>query len=72
MMNLVDAEAIRSALQPLADIADAYESNALDEARKEWGETDPATVELYQGRGGKRMLTLQDAFRARDAIRSLP
>lgn len=64
---------LREALLPLALIADAYDDNALDdEARKSgaWGENTrpPAKIELYQGRGGKQLLTLHDAFAARQAL----
>ncbi|MBX3050796.1 MAG: hypothetical protein KF753_04940 [Caldilineaceae bacterium] len=66
------------ALQPLAAIANAYDRNELDgEARKFWGLNDehqnnkqPAGIELYQGRGGKQLLTLADCFAARAAIAS--
>jgi len=69
-------EAMRGALEPLKLIADAYDANELDdEARKHWGrnnehttKTAPSEIELYQGRGGKRLLTLQDAFNARAAL----
>jgi len=65
-----------AALRPLAAIADAYDANELDdEARKFWGvesrhesDTPPDRIELYQGRGGKRLLTLADCFAARAAI----
>lgn len=61
----------------LAKIADAYDDNALDdEARKFWGrnnehqnERDPKDIELYSGRGGKRLLTLADCIAARKALR---
>lgn len=74
LLRLVDA------LRPLVDIADAYDANELDdEARKRWGRSlehentrSPDEIELYQGRGGKRLLTLADAMRARDALASLP
>lgn len=64
------------ALRPLAKIADAYDDNALDdEARKFWGvinehqnKRDPEDIELYSGRGGKRLLTLADCFTARKAL----
>lgn len=60
-------------LQPLIDIADAYDSNNLDdEARRFWGlelenenQTDPRDIELYTGRGGRRLLTLKQCFDAR-------
>jgi len=72
-----NAPAMAGALQPLVAIADAYDANALDdEARKFWGENnenenqrDPKEIELYAGRGGKRLLTLQQCFDARDALK---
>lgn len=65
-----------NALLPLAAIADAYDRNELDDdgARKFWGQPDDRprqpfdTVELYAGRGGSRLLTLQHAFDARRAV----
>jgi hypothetical protein len=62
-----------NALQPLIDIAQAYDDNALDdEARKFWGPNDehrntttPNNIELYTGRGGRRLLTLEDCLNAR-------
>lgn len=70
------AQAMEDALAPLAKIADAYDDNALDdEARKAWGSdyehinTTPSDqIELYNGRGGKRLLTLADCFAARAAL----
>ncbi len=69
-------EILTEALKPLADIADAYDANELDdEARKEWvygTNTVPHDqIELYCGRGGKRLLTLQDCMNARDVIRRM-
>ena len=72
-------EPLTTALKPLADIADAYDDNALDdEARKFWGTdnenqntTPPEQIELYQGRGGKRLLTLQQCLDAREALKEL-
>ena len=66
---------LQEALLPLVKIADEYDANNLDPpARKTWGSHDQfvdampaATKELYTGRGGKRLLTLADCFRARDA-----
>lgn len=57
----------------LTAIADAYDANELDdEARKFYGKnlehkttTDPSAIELYAGRGGKCLLTLQHALTAR-------
>lgn len=70
-------KALIEALAPLVRIADMYDANNLDdEARKFWGSdleneniTPPDEIELYQGRGGVRLLTLADCFRARDAVR---
>lgn len=61
--------AIREALMPLAMIATAYEASGLDEARPEWNShSDPSRVVIYAGRGGRTLLTLADAFAARDAL----
>lgn len=70
------ADGIRQTLTRLAAIADAYDANALDdEARKHWGESpvqynqQPAEkIELYQGRGGKQLLTLADCMTARELL----
>lgn len=78
---------IVKSLKVLADIADAYDSNGLDdEARKHWGpgaweqdlstapftnKKNPRTIELYSGRGGRQLLTLQDCLDAREILRSL-
>jgi len=64
------------AARVLAKIADAYDDNGLDdEARKFWGENDehenkrdPQGIELYNGRGGRRLLTLADCLSARAAL----
>lgn len=69
--------AVREIVARLAAIADAYDDNALDdEARKYWGKNqehendrEPSKIEIYQGRGGKELLTLQDCFDAREALR---
>lgn len=72
--------ALRAALAPLVAIADAYDANNLDdEARKFWGPapehklhvntTPPDQIELYSGRGGKRLLTLADCLKAREVSR---
>ena len=68
--------ALEDALEPLGNIAKAWESNELDdEARRFWGtitqrenKAPPEQIELYQGRGGKRLLTLADCFKAREAL----
>lgn len=67
---------LTKALAPLKTIADCYDANDLDdEARKTWGMNDeysnstpPGQIELYNGRGGRRLLTLQDCLAARAAI----
>jgi hypothetical protein len=64
-------ERLVAALRPLAAIADAYDTNRLDECRPEWGEgelKDSQTI-LFEGRGGKTLLTLEDALRARAALK---
>lgn len=72
--------ALEAALAPLVAIADAYDDNALDpDARKRWGPNlehenlrPPEQIELYTGRGGRRLLTLRDCLRAREAVRGKP
>ncbi len=67
----------RKCLEVLANIADRYDDNGLDdEARKTWGLNDehhntttPSEIELYSGRGGRTLLTLQDCLDARNAIK---
>jgi hypothetical protein len=74
-----DVQAVRAVMRLLAAIADAYDANELDdEARKFHGRNDehfdardPATIELYSGRGGNRLLTLQNCLDARSAIPAL-
>lgn len=72
--------AIMFALEPLVEIADAYDANELDdEARRWWGDEfnrnyttrKPEDTELYAGRGGRRLLTLADCLRAREVRRML-
>lgn len=73
----VSDASILTVLQPLIDIANAYDANNLDdEARRSWGlhdehvnQQDPSQIELYAGRGGKRLLTLQQCFDARSWAR---
>lgn len=70
---------VERALAVLANIADKYDANELDdEARKKWGEFDeydsvysPLQIILYTGRGGATLLTLADCIAARDALASL-
>jgi hypothetical protein len=74
---LANEDELRAALAPLVAIADAYDANNLDdEARKFWGvdnenrnHRDPATIELYTGRGGNRLLTLEHCLVARRVVR---
>lgn len=81
MYKLMDRQMqrIREALAPLVAIADAYDANNLDdEARKFWGpklehtnDCNPKQIELYCGRGGKKLLTLDMCFQARDLMQEL-
>ena len=64
---------LRDALAPLAAVADAYDGNDLDEARPEWGlgiDHDAENI-LLSGRGGRVLLRLSDALRAREVARTL-
>lgn len=66
-------------LQPLVDIANAYDNNELDdEARRFWGPNlqientkNPAEIILYSGRGGREFLTLQHCLNTRSLYRTL-
>ena len=64
-------------LAPLAAIADAFDANELDdEARKFWGQhsfntTPHEDIELYQGRGGRQLLTLANCMFARATLAEL-
>lgn len=70
-MNRETKVRLRWALQPLANIADAYDNNELDnEARRFW-DGPPDQIELYSGRDGKCLLTMQDCFNARKALNQL-
>ncbi len=71
---------IIEALQPLADIANAYEQEELDEVRPSRANTDPnsktpakdhGNTELYNNRGGKCLIHLSDAYRARQVLRDI-
>lgn len=64
---------VKNALRPLAAIADAYDASGLDEMRPEWVKEsiDFSDVELFSGRGGKQLLTLQDAIEARRVLQEL-
>lgn len=57
---------LRSALEPLARIAIEYRKDGLDECRPSWGDGELADSqkELFSGRGGKQLLTLEHALRA--------
>lgn len=77
-ITLAQFDKVIAAILPLAAIADAYDANELDdEARKFWGErgevqndTPPEEIQLFSGRGGKRLLTLEDCLCARHACRT--
>lgn len=63
-------------LAPLARIAQAYEESALDEVRpdpvadsSQLYQDYPRAAELYSGRGGKCLLTLDDCLRAREFLK---
>lgn len=68
--------ALRAALKPLADIADEYDADELDEARPYWvlsgAQKFDLGAALYMGRGGKSLLTLGDAMEARRALTGKP
>lgn len=59
---------LKAALAPLAAIAKAYLESGLNEHRPEWGHKAFSKIELLAGRGGKPLLTLFDAMRAREAL----
>lgn len=62
---------LEAALKPLADIADEWVRDALDESRPgDWGGSKEYAErqEIYWGRGGKPLLRLADAFRAKEAL----
>jgi len=61
---------VLAALRPLAAVADWYDDDALDEARPSRGDNHrgPETIELLTTSGGRALLTLADAFRARTAL----
>lgn len=64
------------ALRPLAMLADAYDADNLNDearrflggARKTENTTPPKDMELYAGRGGKQLLTLENCNAARNAL----
>ena len=64
-------DGVKSALEPLAKIADAYDKNDLDECRPEWLRHDDAECELYCSRGGRSLLKLKHALQAREVLRRL-
>lgn len=71
-------EQLIDTLKPLAEIADAFDDNALGaEAKKFWGShnqhqnhTSHQKIELFHSDGGKCYLTLQDCMRARMIIKA--
>lgn len=60
------AERLAEVLRPLVAIAEAYRKEGLDECRPSWGDGEFADSqkELFCGRGGKQLLTLEHALRA--------
>lgn len=64
---------IEAAMEPLVNIARAFDANELDDgARKFWGsrlqtrnQTPHVDVELYAGRGGRTLLNLEQVLDAR-------
>lgn len=63
---------LENALRPFAAIANEYDKDGLDEVRPDWvnrgvARFDPK-AELYAGRGGKQLITLEDVLNARDAL----
>ena len=63
---------LEEALKPFAAIADEYDADGLDEARPSWvvsgNEKWDPNKELYNGRGGKCLITIADVMRARQAL----
>lgn len=62
---------IADALMPLAKVGNAYYKSGLDEHRPEWDRENPKdfrTIHLIDGRGGNRLVTLDDALRARGVV----
>lgn len=70
--------ALTVALRPLACVADRYDQNDLEAARKTWGlnnehenKTPPGQIVLVDSRGGGTIVSLADAIRARDVLRAI-
>lgn len=69
----IDIKELENILKPLLKIANSYDANNLDDdARKFWGKNlenenrrNPEKIELYTGRGGSKLLTLDDCLKAR-------
>lgn len=76
---LSQEEQLLRVLQPLVNIANAYDNNELDdEARRFWGPNlehkntkNPEETILYSGRSWRELLTLQHCFNARSLYRKL-
>ena len=79
LKNVPEQTPMMQVLQPLVDIANAYDNNELDdEARRFWGANlehentkNPEEIILYSGRGGRELLTLQHCLNARSLYRTL-
>lgn len=63
---------LEEALKPLAAIADEYDADGLDEARPDRFTLGMIPynphLELYAGRGGKTLLTLEQVLHAREVL----
>jgi hypothetical protein len=74
-----EIQILAEALKPLADIADAFDANELDDdARKHWGvdyehenQKPHHSIELFWSRGGRCLLNLDDAMAVRRALETM-
>lgn len=72
-----EIEKLVALLAPLQEIAARYHEEGLDEARPSWTEKDSlhpkdlAETELFQGRGGKQLLTLGQCFAVEEAFKQM-
>lgn len=66
--------ALEAALKPFAAIADEYDRDGLDEARPDRFTLGllayNPNIELYAGRGGKTLITLENVLHARDVLKN--
>jgi hypothetical protein len=61
---MINAYDLAQSLRPLASVAFAYENGSIGVE----GTQGPENTEIFQGRGGKMLISLADAFAARLAI----